>query len=109
MVVQQSLQSAIIVEDTEFRPGPSQLMKGLDETANRSASVAKRDVLSQGFDAGAQVVVAIDLSAHRQKRLALRDGVELKGVAWDTDRHQGPEVNPSAFFGANGREKGLVA
>ena len=75
------LAAPVIVEDAEFGPCPAKLVKGLRETADGASAVRRLDFLAQGFYAGAQLVVAINLSAHRWKCLAQRNGIELEGVA----------------------------
>ena len=52
--------------------------------------------------------IAIDLSADGKEGLPLRDGVELEGVARDTDRQHGPERDPGVPFGAERGQEGVI-
>ena len=55
-----------------------------------------------------QGAITVDLSSEPQKGFALGDSVDFEGVAWHTDSHKGPELDPLVPFGPNGSFEGVV-
>ena len=55
-----------------------------------------------------QGAITVDLSSEPKKGLTLGDSVDFEGVAWHTDSHKGPELDPLVPFGPDGGFKGVV-
>ena len=80
----------------------------MDKAPHRPPPEKRLNLVLELLSQATQGTITVDLPPEPQERFTLSDSVYFEGVAWHTDCHEGPELDPLVPFGPNGGFEGVV-
>ena len=80
----------------------------MDKAPHRSPPEKGLNLVLELLSQATQGTITVDLPPEPEKRFTLSDSVYFEGMAWHTDCHEGPELDPLVPFGPNGGFEGVV-